>query len=94
MRSKFIKIGGTLVLAVFVLIIGYNMGYKVGVDHEREHCIDAVAENCERICGIGRDAYFPDQVPQQRERELESEELAEDAVAMRESHGKRQWVFD
>jgi hypothetical protein len=65
MRSKTFKIVGWTLLIGSIFLIGYNMGVARGIGEgiaqEQKHCIKTVAENCEQICGVGRDAYFPDQ---------------------------------
>jgi hypothetical protein len=38
----------------------YNAGLSVGQKLTRQECIDKVSENCEYICGVGADFYFPD----------------------------------
>ena len=39
----------------------YYAGLSAGQKQARQKCIDKVSENCEYICGVGADFYFPDQ---------------------------------
>ena len=39
----------------------YYAGLSAGKKQAKQKCIDKVAENCEYICGVGADFYFPDQ---------------------------------
>jgi hypothetical protein len=39
----------------------YYAGLSAGQKRARQECIDKVSENCEYICGVGADFYFPDQ---------------------------------
>jgi hypothetical protein len=49
-----------------IIIAAYYAGLGAGQKQARQECIDKVSENCEYICGVGADFYFPDQ----EEREL------------------------
>ena len=44
-----------------IIIAAYYVGMGAGQKHARKECIDKVSENCEYICGVGADFYFPDQ---------------------------------
>ena len=57
MRSKILIITGALVVVAMLFTAGYNIGRK----QARKECIAAVADNCEYICGVGADFYFPDE---------------------------------
>lgn len=46
-----------LAIAGFVCFLGYQAGYAAA----RQECIDAVTENCEYICGVGAEFYYPDE---------------------------------
>ena len=56
MRSK------TLIIIAFLVIalVAYNAGFHTAQRQARQKCIDKVAENCEFICGVGADFYYPD----------------------------------
>ena len=43
------------------IITAYYAGLGAGQKYARRECIDKVSENCEYICGVGADFYFPDQ---------------------------------
>ena len=57
MRSK------TLVIIAIlgIIIAAYYAGQGSGQKQARQECINKVSENCEYICGVGADFYFPDQ---------------------------------
>ena len=57
MRSK------TLVIIAIsgIIIAAYYAGLGAGQKQARQECITKVSENCEYICGVGADFYFPDQ---------------------------------
>jgi hypothetical protein len=57
MRSK------TLVIIAIlgIIIAAYYAGLGAGQKQARQECINKVSENCEYICGVGADFYFPDQ---------------------------------
>ena len=57
MRSKIF-----FIIAIFALMPAiYYAGLSVGQKQARQECINKVSENCEYICGVGADFYFPDQ---------------------------------
>ena len=49
-----------IVISAIVPVINYA-GLSAGQKQTRQECIDKVSENCEYICGVGADFYFPDQ---------------------------------
>ncbi len=57
MRSR--KLIIIAILAIMPPI--YYAGLSAGQKRARQECIDKVSENCEYICGVGADFYFPDQ---------------------------------
>ena len=57
MRSKIFII--IAIIAIMPAI--YYAGLSAGQNQSRQECIDKVSENCEYICGVGADFYFPDQ---------------------------------
>ena len=57
MRSKKFVI----IVILGIIIAAYYAGLGVGQKQSRQECIDKVSENCEYICGVGADFYFPDQ---------------------------------
>ena len=38
----------------------YYTGLSTGKKQARQECIEKVSENCEYICGVGADFYYPD----------------------------------
>ena len=57
MRSKKL-----IIIAILGIIIAvYCAGLGAGQKQARQECINKVSENCEYICGVGADFYFPDQ---------------------------------
>ena len=57
MRSKKL-----IIIAILGIIIAvYCAGLSAGQKQARQECINKVSENCEYICGVGADFYFPDQ---------------------------------
>jgi hypothetical protein len=57
MKSKILFI----IAIVAIMPVIYNAGLSAGQKQARQECIDKVSENCEYICGVGADFYFPDQ---------------------------------
>ena len=57
MGSKILFIITTLTIMSAIYYAGLSAGQK----QARQECIDKVSENCEYICGVGADFYFPDQ---------------------------------
>ena len=56
MRSKIL-----IIISILGIIIAvYYAGLSAGQKQARQECIDKVSENCEYICGVGADFYFPD----------------------------------
>jgi len=43
----------------------YSAGLSAGQKQARQDCIDKVSENCDYICGVGADFYFPDKQDRQ-----------------------------
>jgi len=65
---------------VLVAMVGMMiLGFSIGQERARQACIDAVAENCEYICGVGSDFYYPDQ--EARESDPDSEPVNDTAIA-------------
>lgn len=60
MRSKILII--IAILAIMPAI--YYAGLSAGQKQARQRCIDSVTENCDYICGVGADFYFPDKQDQ------------------------------
>ena len=59
MRSKKLVIIAIAILGI--IIAAYYAGLGAGQKQARQECINTVSENCEYICGVGADFYFPDQ---------------------------------
>ncbi len=57
MRSKKLVI----IAALGIIMAAYYAGLGAGQKQARQECINKVSENCEYICGVGADFYFPDQ---------------------------------
>lgn len=55
--KKTLIIAACLVVALAV----YNIGYYTAKGIARQECIKSVTENCEYICGVGADFYYPDE---------------------------------
>ena len=56
--------GSKILFIIAILAImpsTYYAGLSAGQKQARQECIDKVSENCEYICGVGADFYFPDQ---------------------------------
>ena len=71
-----------VIIAIFGIIMSaYYAGVGVGQKQARQECIEKVSENCEYICGVGADFYFPDQ----EERELNNIEDS-DQLEIRVAH--------
>jgi hypothetical protein len=69
MRSKIIIY---IIAALIILAVAYAAGLNRGQAQARQECIDKVAANCDYICGVGSDFYFPDkQGPDGRQDEYE-----------------------
>ena len=79
MRSKILII---IVLSAIIPAI-YYAGLSAGQKQARQECIDQVNENCEYICGVGADFYFPDQEERQFNN-IEDPDQLEIRVAQRE----------
>ena len=78
MRSKKIVI----IAILGIIIAAYYAGLSAGQKLARQECIDKVSENCEYICGVGADFYFPDQ--EEREfNNIEDSDQLEIRVAQR-----------
>ena len=56
MKSKILII----IAIVAIMPVIYHAGLSAGQKQARQECIDKVSENCEYICGVGADFYFPD----------------------------------
>jgi hypothetical protein len=55
-----------IIISILVIIIAvYYAGLSAGQKQARQECIDKVSENCEYICGVGTDFYFPDKQDRQ-----------------------------
>jgi hypothetical protein len=51
-----------IIISILGIIIAvYYAGLSAGQKQARQDCIAKVSENCEYICGVGADFYFPDQ---------------------------------
>ena len=78
MRSKKLVI----IAALGIIIAAYYVGLGAGQKQARQECINKVSENCEYICGVSADFYFPDQ--EEREfNNIEDPEELEIRVAQR-----------
>lgn len=53
MRSK--------ILIIIAILAIMPASLSAGKKQASQKCIDKVSENCEYICGVGADFYFPDQ---------------------------------
>ena len=73
-----------IIIAVLAILPAtYSAGLKVGKMQARQECIDTVNENCEYICGVGADFYFPDK----EKREYDSiDDLEEDSMVAKKSN--------
>jgi hypothetical protein len=61
MRSKIL-----IIIAIVAIVpVIYNAGLSAGQKQARQECINKVSENCEYICGVGADFYFPDKQDRQ-----------------------------
>jgi hypothetical protein len=61
MRSKIF-----IIIAIIAIMPSiYYAGLSAGKKQARKDCIDKVHENCEYICGVGADFYFPDKQDRQ-----------------------------
>jgi hypothetical protein len=82
MRSKIILY---IIAALIIIAVAYAAGIHRGRRFARQECIDKVSENCEYICGVGADFYFPDkQNPDSRQDDYE---LVDDSlVAQKGDH--------
>jgi hypothetical protein len=61
MRSKKLVI----IAILGIIIAAYYAGLGAGQEQARQECITKVSENCEYICGVGADFYFPDKQDRQ-----------------------------
>ena len=78
MRSKIFII--IAILAILPAI--YYTGLRSGKKQAKQECINTVSENCEYICGVGADFYFPDK----EDREFNNiEDLEQDSMVARKS---------
>jgi hypothetical protein len=52
-----------LIIIAFLagVLVAYNAGFHTAHDKARQECIDKVTENCDYICGVGAEFYYPDQ---------------------------------
>ena len=57
MRSKILIIIVILVIVPAIFCVGFNIGQNLA----RQECISTVSENCEYICGVGAEFYYPDE---------------------------------
>lgn len=73
--------------ALIIALLAFAAGMSRGKSLARQACIDQVSENCEYICGVGKDFYFPDLRDQ---KETDSSYPDETAVAYRRiDYGKK-----
>jgi hypothetical protein len=65
----------TLIIIAFLVgaLVAYYAGYHTARKLARQDCIDKVSENCEYICGVGAEFYYPDQQRQRSDDEGEWE---------------------
>ena len=62
MKKKTYCLWLLIIIAIMAIIPSiYYAGLNTGKKQARQECIDKVNENCEYICGVGADFYFPDQ---------------------------------
>ena len=66
-RRRWVKLKGgsmkkTFIIIAFLVIalVAYNTGFHTANRQARQECIDKVSENCEFICGVGAEFYYPD----------------------------------
>ncbi len=51
-----------MIIAIAAIMLStYYVGLSAGQKQARQECIEKVSENCEYICGVGADFFFPDQ---------------------------------
>lgn len=50
-----------LIAILIIILLAFAAGIHTGSRRARQACIDTVAENCDYICGVGKDFTFPDQ---------------------------------
>jgi hypothetical protein len=85
MKTKIVYyiLAALIIMAVAFLagLAGYHAGDRRGRAQAKQRCIDSVMENCEYICGVGADFYFPDQ--QSQEPDYEIDETVETMIALR-----------
>ena len=78
MRSKIFK----LIAIAAILPVIYSTGLTTGKKQARQKCLDTVNKNCEYICGVGADFYFPDK----EDREFNNfEDLEENSMVARKA---------
>jgi len=66
---------------LIIALVAYCAGIHTGKLQAAQECIDQVAENCDYICGVGADFYYPDkQTPDARQDEYE---LVDDSMVAR-----------
>ena len=76
MRSKIFII----IAIVAILPAIYYTGLSTGKKQARQVCIEKVTENCEYICGVGADFYYPDK----EDRKINNiEDMEEDSMVAR-----------
>lgn len=75
MRSKIIIY---ILAALIILAVAYVAGINRGRRVARQECIDKVSENCEYICGVGADFYYPDK--QDPDAHQDEYELVDDSL--------------
>lgn len=78
MRSKIFRI---IAIAAILTVI-YYAGLSTGKKQARQECIEKVNENCEYICGVGAEFYYPDK----EDREFNTiEDMEQDSMVARKS---------
>jgi len=76
MKSKIFII----IVIVSILPAIYYTGLSAGKKQAKQECINTVSENCEYICGVGADFYFPDK----EDREFKNiEDVEQDSMVAR-----------
>lgn len=70
-----------LIATLIIILVAFLAGHHSGRLQARQKCIDSVTENCDYICGVGADFYFPDQQGPRSDDEYEL--VNESMVAMK-----------
>ena len=83
MRSKIL----ITIACLIIVTIAFGAGYNIARKQARQKCIEAVAENCEYICGVGAEFYYPDKHGP-RSNDTEDYELVDDSLVAQKGDRK------